>query len=116
MTYFDSFEVEYISKEILKIIGDKKIINIYRIQAFDSTFSGYFCIEFIDFLFNSKGLTGFTNLSSPHDFQKYNKVILDRSLKESVIMQTTIISKNWCFSCFICYCCWCNFWVSECEE
>ena len=33
-TYFDSFGVEHIPKEIIKFIGNKNIkINIYRIQA-----------------------------------------------------------------------------------
>ena len=37
VTYFDCFGVEHISKEILKIIGNKNIItNVYRIQAYDS--------------------------------------------------------------------------------
>ena len=31
--YFDSFGVEHIPKEIKKTIGNKNIINIYRIQA-----------------------------------------------------------------------------------
>ena len=49
--YFDSFEVEYIPKEILKFKGNKSIIlNIYRIQAFDSIMCGYFYIGFIDFI------------------------------------------------------------------
>ena len=30
-TYFDSFEVEYIPKEIEKFIGNKNITNLYRI-------------------------------------------------------------------------------------
>ena len=51
ITYFDSFGVEHIPKEIMKFIGsssNKKIIaNIYRIQAHDSIMSGYFCIGFI---------------------------------------------------------------------
>ena len=34
ITYFDSFEVEYIPKEIIKFIGSKNVIaNIFRIQA-----------------------------------------------------------------------------------
>ena len=34
VTYFDSFGVEYIRKEIMKLIGNKRIIaNIFRIQA-----------------------------------------------------------------------------------
>ena len=40
ITYFDSFGVEHIPKEIMKIIVRKKIItNIYRIQAYDSIIS-----------------------------------------------------------------------------
>ena len=34
ITYFDSFDVEYIPKEIIKFIGSKNVIaNIFRIQA-----------------------------------------------------------------------------------
>ena len=55
VTYFDSFGVEHIPKEIRKFIRNKNIItNIYRIQAYDPIMSGYFCIEFIDFML--KGL------------------------------------------------------------
>ena len=48
-TYFDSFGVEHIPKEIMKFIGsssNKKniITSIYRIQAHDSITCGYFCI------------------------------------------------------------------------
>ena len=51
VTYFDSFGVEDIPKEIKKYIGNKNIIkNIYRIQAYDSIICGYFCIGFIDFM------------------------------------------------------------------
>ena len=56
--YFDSFGVEHILKEIMKFINCKKIItNIYRIQAYDSIMCGYFCIGFINFMFNGKSLT-----------------------------------------------------------
>ena len=41
--YFDSFGVEYVPKEIKKLIGNKNITtNFYRIQAYDSM-SEYFC-------------------------------------------------------------------------
>ena len=67
--YFDSFGVEHIPKEIMKFIARKKIIrNIYRIQAYDSIMCGYFCIGFINFMFNGKSLTHYTNLFSPNDF------------------------------------------------
>ena len=37
---------------------------------------GYFCIGFIDFMFAGKKLTYYTNLFSPHDFQKNDNIIL----------------------------------------
>ena len=50
VTYFDSFGVEHIPKEIKKIISNKNIkTNIFRIQSYDSIMCGYFCIAFIDF-------------------------------------------------------------------
>ena len=53
--YFDSFGVEHIPKEIMKFIARKKTItNIYRIQEYDSIMCGYFCIGFINFMFNDK--------------------------------------------------------------
>ena len=75
--YFDSFGVEHIPKEIMKFIVSKKIItNIYRIQAYDSIMCGYFCIGFINFMFNGKSLTDYTNLFSPNDFNKNDDIIL----------------------------------------
>ena len=56
-TIFDSFRLEQIPKEIKKLIGNKNITaNVYRIQAYDSTMCGYFCIEFIDFMLKDKNL------------------------------------------------------------
>ena len=67
-TYFDSLEVENIPREIMKFIAPKNIItNIYRIQAYDSIMCGYFCIGFINFMFNGKCLTDYTNLFSPNN-------------------------------------------------
>ena len=41
VTYFDSFRVEHIPKEIKKFINNKNIIaNIFRIQAYDSIICG----------------------------------------------------------------------------
>ena len=77
VTYFDSFEVEHIPKEIMKFINRKKIItNIYRIQAYDSIMCGCFCIGFINFMLNGKSLTDYTNLFSPNDFNKNDDIIL----------------------------------------
>ena len=57
LTYFDSFGVGRIPKEIRKIIGNKNIAtNIYWIQASDPIMCGYFCIGFIDFMLKGKSL------------------------------------------------------------
>ena len=85
--YFYSFGFEHIPKEIMKLIARtssfglgsrrKKIItNIYRIQGYDSIMCGYFCIGFINFMFNGKSLTDYTNLFSPNDFNKNDDIIL----------------------------------------
>ena len=75
--YFDSFGVEHIPKEIKEFLGNKNIItNIYRIQAYDSIMCGYFCIEFIDFMLKGKSMLDYTNLFSPNDNKKNDKIIL----------------------------------------
>ena len=76
-TYFDSFVVEHIPRQIKKFIENKDIIeNIYKIQAYDSIMCGYFCIGFIDFMLKGKSLLEFTNLFSPYDYEKNDKIIL----------------------------------------
>ena len=77
ITYFDSFGVEHISKEIINSIGNKNVrTNIYRIQAYHSIMCGYFCIRFIDFILKSKSLLDYANLFSPNDYEKNDKIIL----------------------------------------
>ena len=58
VTYFDSFSVKHIPKEIFI---DKSIVvtNIFRIQSYDSVMCGYFWIGFADFMFAGKTLTDF---------------------------------------------------------
>ena len=86
VTYFDSFGVEHIPKEIKTFIKrpsssalhNKNIItNIFRIQAYDSIMCGYFCIGFIDFMLAGKTLTEYTNLFSPNNFKKNDDIILN---------------------------------------
>ena len=78
VTYFDSFGVEYIPKEIMKFIENRNIkTNIFRIQAYDSIMCGYFWIGFIDFMFKGKTLTEYTNLFSPDDFKRNDDTILN---------------------------------------
>ena len=71
VTYFDSFGVGHIPKEIKAFIKNKNIKrNIFRIQAYDSIMCRYFCIGFIDFMLAGKTLTEYTNLFSSNNFKK----------------------------------------------
>ena len=75
--YFDSFGVEHNPKEIKEFIGNKNIkANTYRVQSNNSIMYGYFCIEFIDFMFAGKTLIDYTNLFSPYDFDKNDRINL----------------------------------------
>ena len=85
ITYFDSFGVEHIPIEIKAFIGrssfsallNKSIkTNIFRIQAYDLIMCGYFCIGFINFMFEGRSLTEYTNLFSTNNFIKNDKIIL----------------------------------------
>ena len=83
--YFDSFGVEHISKEINKFIGNSDTTksssleriksNIFRMQAYDSIMCGYFCIEFINYMLKGKTLLDYTNLFSPNDFKKKDRIV-----------------------------------------
>ena len=77
VTYFDSFGVKHIPKEI-KIFIDNSIVvpNIFRIQAYDSVMFGCFCIGFIDFMLAGTTLTDFTNVFSSNNFKKNDDIIL----------------------------------------
>ena len=77
VTYFDSFGLEHIPKEIKTFTGSKNIkTNIFRIQAYDSIMCGYFCIRFIDFMLVEKTLTEFTNHFSPNNFKRNDEITI----------------------------------------
>ena len=74
--YFDSLGIEYIPQEVLNKIRDKSIThNIFRIQDNESIMCGLFCIDFIEYMFVGKTLLDYTNLFSPNDYKKNDKVI-----------------------------------------
>ena len=76
VVYFDFFCVEHIPKAFIK--NNKNITtNIFRIQAYDSIMCGYFCIGFIDFMFEGKTLIEYINLFSPNNFKKNDDIILN---------------------------------------
>ena len=86
VTYFDSFGVEHIPKEIRTFINhpspsashnENIKTNIFRIQAYDSIMCGYFSIGFIDFMLAGKSLTEYTNVFLPNNFKKNDDIILN---------------------------------------
>ena len=86
VVYFDSLGVEHVPKEIIKFIKNKDMIaSIFRLQACDSIMCGYFCIKFIDNMFDDKTLIDFTNLFSPHDFKKNDIIIKDIIITENLV-------------------------------
>ena len=77
MKLFILIVLGHIPEEIKEFTGNRKgKADIFRMQANKSVICGYFCIGFIDFMLPSKKLTGFTNLFSPHDFDKNDQIIL----------------------------------------
>ena len=77
-TYFDSFIIEHIAKEIKVFIGEKEIIaSICRIQSYDSIMCGYYCIGFTDYMLKGNSLIDFTNLFLPNNFKKNDDIILN---------------------------------------
>ena len=82
-TYFDSFGVEHIPKEIETFINNKNIVvNIHRVQNYDSIMCGCFYIGFINYMLEGKSLTDFTNLFSPNNFKKNDNIILNYFLNK----------------------------------
>ena len=86
VTYFDSFVVEHIPKEIKTFINHPSSsfsqnenikTNIFRVQAYDSIMCGSFCVGFIDFILKGKTLTEYTNLFSPNNFKKNDDIVLN---------------------------------------
>ena len=56
---------------------NKNIIkNIYRIQAYDLIICRYFCIGFVDFMLKGKSFLDYTNLFSPNEYEKNDKITL----------------------------------------
>ena len=71
VTYFGSYDIDHIPKEIKNLMGNKNIrTSIYWIQANDSIMCGNFCIRFIDFMVKGKSFLDYTNLFSPTKYQK----------------------------------------------
>ena len=60
------------------------MINIYRVQVYNSMVCRYFSIEFIGFTLKSKSLLNSINLFSPNEYENYNT-------------RTFSVTQNWKF-------------------
>ena len=83
-TYFDSFGISSLPEEIKKFLRGKNfMVNIFRVQAYDSIMCGYFCIGFLDYMLKGLGsarglaeqLHDFPKQFSHVDFKKNDKII-----------------------------------------
>ena len=73
---FNSFGIEYIPLELLNKIRDKSITrNIFRIQDNESIMCGFYYIVFTEYMLAGKTLLGYTNLFSPNDYKRNDKII-----------------------------------------
>ena len=74
--YFHYFGIEYIPQDVLSKIKDKSIThNIFRIQDNQSIMSGFYCIAFIEYMLAGKTVLDYTNLFTPNDYNRNNKII-----------------------------------------
>ena len=72
---FDSFGIEYIPQEVLNNIRDKSITHrILRIQDNESIMCKFCCITFIEYMLAGKNLLDSSNLFSPNDNEKNDKI------------------------------------------
>ena len=72
---FDSFGIEYILQDVLSEIKDKSIThNVFRIQS-DLIMCGCYCITFLENMIAGKPLLDYSNLFSPNDYKKYDKIM-----------------------------------------
>ena len=76
VTYFHSFVVEHIQKDIRKFNRNENVTtNIYRVQAYHSVMCRYLYIGFIDFMLKGKSFLEYTNLFSPNKYKKIMKIM-----------------------------------------
>ena len=76
ITYFDSFGLGHVPKEIEKFIGIIKAWKQTYLEFKQFNNVWILCIGFIGFMFACKTLIDFTNLLSPNGFEKNDNIIL----------------------------------------
>ena len=77
ITYFDSFGLQYIPKEVNIFIHKKYHHKYLRNTANNSIICGYFCIGFLVFVLKGRSLLDCINMFSPNKYGKNNKMILE---------------------------------------
>ena len=61
---------------MLRKIKEKSITHsIFRVQGDDTIMWGFYCIAFIEYMIAGKTLLDYTNLFSPNDYKKNDKII-----------------------------------------
>ena len=74
--YFDSFGAEYIHQDVLNKIKEKSITqNKIRVKFDNSSMCGLYWIAFIEYKIAGKCFSDYTNLFSPIDCKKDDKII-----------------------------------------
>ena len=69
-------ELNIFQKEVLNKIRDRSIThNTFRLQDNDSIMCGFYCIAFIEYMLAGKALLDYTNLFSPNDYKKNDRII-----------------------------------------
>ena len=51
------------------------IIHIFGTQDTESIMCGFYCIDFIEYILAGKTLLNYTNLFSPNDYEKNDKIM-----------------------------------------
>ena len=74
--YADANKLNIFQKKLKNSLETKIMTNIYRIRAYDSIMCGYFYTGFIDFVLKDKSLLDYTDIFSPNDYEKNDKIIL----------------------------------------
>ena len=85
---------EDIPHEVLNKIRDKSIThNIFRIQDNESILCGFYCNTFIEYMLARSTLLDYTNLVSPNDYKKNEKIIC-KYFKDKYVKSRVEILKN----------------------
>ena len=74
--YFDSFGVDP-PIEIINFFKKDFISNTYRIQELYSIMCGYFCIGFLNHMFDGGNFEDFISRFDPNDFTKNDEIIIN---------------------------------------